>query len=131
MRVVLDTNVLLAAYGFGGMCRAVLDVCIDSHVLFLSEHILAELHRHLQATLSHSALLADQRVSVLREAATVVEPATVAVDACRDRDDLPVLGTALAAKADFLVTGDQDLLVIGKLADCTIVSPRQFWQRLK
>ena len=67
MKVVLDTNVLAAAFGFGGICRAIVDVCIDSHELVLSEHILAEVHRHLQGKLNHPSSIADQRVSFLRE----------------------------------------------------------------
>jgi predicted nucleic acid-binding protein len=40
---------------------------------------------------------------------------------------VPVLGTLLAAKADYLVTGDKDLLVLGNRYP--IVSPADFWQR--
>ncbi|MBN1492473.1 MAG: putative toxin-antitoxin system toxin component, PIN family [Phycisphaerae bacterium] len=115
----------MAAFGFGGICRAIVDVCIDSHELVLSETILAEVHRHLQGKLNHSPAMADQRVSALREAAAVVTPVAVAAD------DLPVLGTLLAAKADCLVTGDGDLLVLGEFGGHPILSPREFWQRLK
>ena len=131
MKVVLDSNVLVAAFGFGGICRAIVDVCIDSHELVLSETMLAEVHRHLQDKLNHSPTMADQRVSALREAAAVVTPVAVAADACRDADDLPVLGTLLAAKADCLVTGDNDLLVLNEFGGHPILSPREFWQRLK
>ena len=52
-------------------------------------------------------------------------------DACRDADDLPVLGAVLAAKADCLVTGDNDLLVLREFSGCPILSPREYWQRLR
>ena len=45
--------------------------------------------------------------------------------------DLPVLGTVLAAKADCLVTGDNDLLALGEFSGHAILSPRAFWQLLK
>ncbi|HUS90810.1 MAG TPA: putative toxin-antitoxin system toxin component, PIN family [Phycisphaerae bacterium] len=131
MRVVLDTNVLVAAFGFGGICRAIVDVCIDSHVLVLSEHILRETGRHLTGKLHHHSSFADQRVALLREAAVVVVPTDVGSEACRDPDDLPVLGTVLAGEADCLVTGDRDLLVLREFGGRAILSPRQFWQRLK
>jgi len=131
VKVVLDTNVLVAAFGFGGICRAIVDVCIDAHELVLSEHILAEVHRHLQSKLNHPSSMADQRVSLLREVAEMVTPIAVAADACRDPDDLPVLGTVLAAKADCLVTGDNDLLALSEFGGYPILSPREFWQRLK
>ena len=48
-------------------------------------------------------------------------------DAARDVADLPVLGTLLAAGADYLITGDQDLLA---LADRhPILAPAEFWRR--
>jgi len=131
VRVVLDTNVLVAAFGFGGICRAIVDVCVHSHRLVLSEHILREVHRHLRGKLDHPSPMADQRLLLLREIGEIVAPLPVAADACRDRDDLPVLGTVLAAKADCLVTGDKDLLDLGEFSGCPILSPRQFWQRLK
>jgi predicted nucleic acid-binding protein len=48
----------------------------------------------------------------------------------RDADDDIVLGTAMAAGADLLVTGDNDLLVLGTYAGIKIVTPRQFVERL-
>ena len=130
MNVVLDSNVLVAAFGFGGICRAIVDVCIDSHRLVFSEHMLAEVHRHLREKLSHTYAMADDRVSFLREVAQIVSPVAVVPDACRDPDDLPVQGTVLAGQADCLVTGDRDLLDLTEFSGCPILSPRQFWKRL-
>ena len=50
----------------------------------------------------------------------------------RDEDDRWVLESALRAKADILVTGDKDLLVISKsVSQLKIISPRGFWELLK
>lgn len=130
MNVVLDSNVLVAAFGFGGICRAIVDVCIDSHRLIISEHILAEVRRLLRDKLNHTDAMADDRVSFLREAAHIVVPVALAPDACRDPDDLPVLGTVLAGQAECLVTGDKDLLGLTLFSGCPILSPSQFWKRL-
>ncbi len=131
MNVVLDSNVLVAAFGFGGICRAIVDVCIDSHHLVCSEHILAEVHRHLREKLGHTDAMADERVTFLREVAYIVSPVAVAPDACRDPDDLPVLGAVLAGRADCLVTGDKDLLDLAEFSGSSILSPREFWKRLR
>ena len=131
MRVVLDANVLVAAFGFGGICRAILEVCIDAHELALSEHILQEVGAALRDKFGHTSEAADERVSWLRDIAVIVAPVTVAEDACRDPADLPVLGSLLGAKADCLVTGDKDLLALGEFDGRAILSPRQFWRSLK
>jgi putative PIN family toxin of toxin-antitoxin system len=110
VRVVLDTNVLLAAFATHGLCEALYAVCLANHEIVVSVHILGELRRHLTGKLRMPARPADAIVAFVREHAEVVAPAEVAATACRDRDDLPVLGTAVAGHADVLVTGDRDLL---------------------
>lgn len=46
MRVVLDTNVLLAAIATHGLCQALVTLIYREHVVVLSEHILGEVARH-------------------------------------------------------------------------------------
>jgi uncharacterized protein len=131
VRVVLDTNVLVSAYAARGLCEAVVEMCLASHEIHLSEHILTELQRHLESKLKMPSEQAGEIASFLRQEATIVVPSPVPQDACRDRDDLAVLGTALSAGADVLVTGDADLLSLRKLRDIPILSPRDFhdWSR--
>lgn len=130
MKVVLDTNVLLAAFATRGLCEAVLAVCLASHDLVLSEHILMELRRHLVEKLKLPARQVNEIVALLREQAILVTPAKVPANICRDRDDLPVLGTAVAAEADCLVTGDRDLLELKQVQSIPILSPRAFYDQL-
>ena len=110
MKVVLDTNVLLAAFTFEGQCLTVVETCLESHTVLLSEHILGELLGHLTGKFGVSDDRAAAVESLLRRECQWVVPSEVDEDACRDPDDLPVLGTLLAADADCLVTGDRDLL---------------------
>ena len=131
MKVVLDTNVLVAAFAARGLCEAVLAACLASHEVVLSEHILRELRRHLRGKLKVPVRHANMVLAFLREHARLVRPAKVPADACRDRSDLAVLGTALAAEADGLITGDRDLLDLGEFHGIPILSPRAFHDRLR
>ena len=130
MRIVLDTNVLLAALGTRGLCEALLAVCLEGHDLVTSDHILRELSRHLAGKFRVPRRRVREIVALLREQAEVVEPARVPSGACGDPDDLPVLGTAVAGDADLLVTGDADLLALGSHGRIAIVSPRACYDRL-
>jgi predicted nucleic acid-binding protein len=47
---------------------------------------------------------------------------------CRDKDDNNIIALAVSAKADFIITGDKDLLVLKKYKSIRIVSPREFWE---
>jgi putative PIN family toxin of toxin-antitoxin system len=131
MKVVLDSNVLLAALGARGLCEAVLAVCLESHEIVLSEHILGEVHRHLTTKFKVPARQARESIAFLREHCLLVKPGKVPARACRDADDLPVLGTILAAGADCLISGDQDLLTLREYRGVPIFAPRAFHDRLK
>ncbi|HET8542017.1 MAG TPA: putative toxin-antitoxin system toxin component, PIN family [Anaeromyxobacter sp.] len=131
MRIVLDTNVLLAAFGTRGLCEAVLAACLEGHDLVTSEHILGEMGRHLAGKFRMADRRVREIVAFVREHSEVVEPEPVAAGACRDPDDLPVLGTAVAGRADLLVTGDADLLTIGRHGAVDVVSPRECHRRLR
>ena len=133
MRIVLDTNVLLSAVATRGVCEVVLDVCITSgqHVVVLSEYLLDEFTDHYQSKFGMPLDRARSVRAFLRANAQIVEPADINEGACRDAEDLPVLGTAVAGNADCLVTGDQDLLILGAFRGIPILSPRALYDRLK
>ncbi len=127
MKVLLDANVLYAAaVSREGLCAAVLEQCLLRHELVLSEHVLAELSRHLthKARMPGSELLA--LTNLLRTHALLVQPVVVPREACPDPDDLPVLGAALAGGVEQLVTGDRHLLQLGSYRGIAIVTPRAF-----
>ena len=126
MRVVLDANVVVAAFASRGLCEAIFELCLDSHEIVLSEHLLREIHRNLVKKVKLPKNGADQIITLLRDNGAVVMPADVPADACRDADDLPVLGLGVAAEADCIVTGDKDLLVLEKFRSIRILSPGDF-----
>ena len=73
----------------------------------------------------------DAANEFLRETAVIVaEAAPVAIELV-DLDDVPILGEAVAGKADVLVTGDRDLLRVAGEAPVAIGSPRGFWDALR
>ena len=71
-----------------------------------------------------------QEVAADFEARTdATSPSPLASPASRDPDDDWILATAVAANAEFLITGDKDLLILGSHASIPIVTPRQFIER--
>jgi putative PIN family toxin of toxin-antitoxin system len=134
VRVVLDTNVLLAGLITRGVCELVLDACWDpssSLTVICSEHILAEFAEHAVSKFHVPDEEVSDAVASLRRRVEVVEPSDVPADACRDADDLPILGTAAAGKAECLVTGDRDLLALKSFQGILIMAPREFYDRLR
>jgi uncharacterized protein len=127
MRIVLDANVVVAAFAARGLCESLFELCLGSHEILLSEPLLAEIRRNLakKVKLNRSTVAGIERL--LRESGSLFEPVAVPANACRDANDCHVLGLTKAGKAKYLVTGDEDLLVLNRFGQCRIVTPRQFW----
>jgi putative PIN family toxin of toxin-antitoxin system len=136
LRVVLDTNVLLSGIAFPGSVPGKIMSAwrMGSLEVVLSDFILEELHRVLPR-LSHRHGLTSQEIEdlldILAVQAEILEPHSPDEQLLRDTNDLPVLGTLLAAihsdSANCLITGDKDLLV---LADrYPVISPADFWAK--
>jgi len=126
MKVVLDTNVLIAAFITRGACGDVFEHCARHHEIITSDFILSEFRRHLVGKFRFHAGEAKAAIELLCSRAKVVTPAQLGEGICRDPADDVILGTAVAGSADCIVTGDTDLLVIGKFRSIDIVRPAAF-----
>lgn len=131
MRLVLDSNVLIAAFSTRGLCHAVLESCLSAHELVTSEVILREVRRKLRTKMRVPATVVSGIDRFLRAHALLVKPTSVSSKVCRDKRDLPILGTAEAANATFLVTGDKDLLDVRVYSGTHMVTPRELWEWLR
>jgi putative PIN family toxin of toxin-antitoxin system len=131
MKIFADTNVLVSAFTARGLCADLLEVILADHQLMTGEFILQELHRVLVQKLKVPERKAFDVLQFLRKyhiEPIPDEPSRVKV---QDEDDRWVLESAIRAKADILVTGDKDLLVITKkVSQLKIISPRGFWELL-
>lgn len=129
--IVLDTNVLLSGTAYPGSIpgKIVSAWRNGSLEVVLSQYILDELQRvlpRLNHRLDWSSLEIRDFVDSLALLADLVDPVETSEPVLRDSADRPVLGTFLAAKANYLVTGDKDLLALS--AHYPIITPAIFWQ---
>lgn len=132
LRLVLDTNVLVSGLAYpasvpgrivGAWRQGALDVALFRYILDELARVLPRLNHRLKWQPNDFADLID----ILAIQADLVEPQRLEGSAARDAADVPVLGTLLAAKADYLVTGDDDLLALaGKYP---IITPADFWRK--
>lgn len=68
---------------------------------------------------------------VQRQLADCAQPGQLPTVEIEDQNDLLILSPAMSAGADVFVRGDWELLDIGQIENLAIVSPRQFWEKLK
>ena len=130
MKIVFDANVLVAAFAARGLCADLFEACLGAHECTASVPILAETEGALRRKIHLPAPRAVAIRGFLEEHLRLVTPVTVEADSCRDPDDLLILGTALAAGADCIVSGDKDLLVLGSFRGIAILKPRALWDRI-
>ena len=132
-RVVIDTNVVVSALAFRHGQLAWLRAAWAAGVLVpvVSGETLAELLQVL--AYPKFGLDADQRklavTQYMEHAETVKTPRTRArLPTCRDPDDEKFLRLGYAAKADAIVTGDRDLLVLADESKIAIIPPAELAQ---
>jgi putative PIN family toxin of toxin-antitoxin system len=131
MKVFLDTNVLVSAAATRGLCADVLRQVLASHQLFISQQVLNELKSVLRFKFGVDQDLIYDFVWLLQQDTVLAEPSHIPRVELQDKDDLVILGAAIAAGAEVLVTGDKELLDLGHIENLEILSPRQFWEKLK
>ncbi|GAB4181410.1 MAG: putative toxin-antitoxin system toxin component, PIN family [Terrimicrobiaceae bacterium] len=124
MRIVLDTNVLFAAFVAHGVCSGLYEECLSHGHVVVSRFILEELHEKLLAKAKLSQSEAEEVIDAVKADAEIVEVQPLAAPVFCDADDDWILVTALAAKANALVTGDKDVLVLGRHGGIPILTPR-------
>ncbi len=126
MRVVLDTNVLVAAFIARGLCADLFERVIADHELVLSPHILDEFERVMTVKLGFDPTRVERASALFRRVGRIVTPEPLEEPVYRDGDDDSVLALARASGATCLVTGDDDLLILKSFEQIPIVSPRAF-----
>lgn len=128
MRAVFDTNVLVAAFAAEGVCSKILRRGRKQQFhLIGSPILLQEFERVLIKKFSATRNEAQTALKIVSEAMyNIVHPSHSEQGVCRDPDDDAILACALEAKADYLVTGDLDLLELKMFKGIRIVTPRNF-----
>lgn len=128
MKIIVDTNVLVSAVLKGREPRAIVQFIIDnpSCKWIVSEEILAEYKEVLSC--SKFKLTSEVR----REWLEILDPVTTLIevneeiDFPRDKKDAKFLVCAIAAEADFLITGDSNFNEARSLIKTTIISVSLF-----
>jgi len=131
LKVFLDTNVLVSAFATRGLCADVFRLVLSHHQLVVGEVVLEELESVLREKLALPESAVVEILEFLREFTVVERPEAIVVAVKSDPEDEWILASALVAGADYLVTGDRDLLELSSEVGIEIVSPRTLWEKLR
>ena len=128
LKLVIDTNILIsAALSPQGAPAKLVQVALAHHRLVFSQATLDELRTRLYRPKFDRYISLETRERLLHDFnasahwVDIGEPAVY----CRDRDDDKFIETALKAQANYLISGDNDLLEVAALPDLQIISVQQ------
>ena len=128
MKAVFDTNVLIVAFLTEGICaKLMVRARRRDFDLILCDGILQEFKRVLKKKFATSPHETSEALTILSEATREILGQTDSITPiCRDSDDDLILACARDAVADYIVTGDEDLLVLKNYEGISIVNPGEF-----
>jgi putative PIN family toxin of toxin-antitoxin system len=115
-RIVADTNIVVSGLLWRGNPRRVLDAARDGIVeLFTSPVLLDELsdvlsRKRFAGRLELAGVTVRELIVGYSTLATVIEAKSIEPVILRDPDDDAIIACALSAEAEFIVSGDDDLL---------------------
>jgi uncharacterized protein len=134
VRYVFDTNVIISALLFeNGKPAQVLRYALANGEVLLSLDLLEELNEVLGRARFNRYLTSEEReefLEALIERAVLVE-ITENVQECRDPKDDKVLELALNGEAQFIISGDRDLLVLHPFRDVRVITADEFLKTIE
>jgi putative PIN family toxin of toxin-antitoxin system len=133
IRAVLDSNVLISSLFWKGLPRHIVDLAIAQHFeAITSPDILSEIESVLYEDFSdipYSKI--EEIIRDILSYSHLVLSEKIVIKGLRDVDDAKIITCAIAGKADYIVTGDKDLLVLKEYKGIRIVTPKTFSEILK
>jgi len=131
VKVFVDTNVWLSARLHAGLCARLLEALIEAGAeLLLDERVRDEFQRIAKDKFAVDDGLLARTMVFFDDYATLVPAAHEPVASVPDPDDALIVAAALAAAADWFVSGDRDLLACDCPGPLLLLAPREALQRL-
>ena len=130
IRVIVDVNIWIS-FLIGRRLQRIFDVLVIPQIsLIFSKELLDELcavtQRPKFKKYFSSSENVEELLNFLSNIGEIVELPEILPEKCRDRKDDYLLELAVISNADFLITGDKDLLVIQTIGECQIVTGSEF-----
>jgi len=128
MKVILDTNVIIAAFSSHGLCSLVFELSLSKYeIIIISNHILNELKKNFNKKIKLPPDKILEIIDYLKSTCILCDYQKLKQAVCRDKDDDEILALGKSNDAKYIITGDKDLLTLKKYEKFKIITPREFW----
>jgi len=128
MKIILDANVLISAFFWGGNPRKVLErAIIKTDELFITKEILDETEEVMGRPKFHADKeKIDYFINSLEEIGNKIIPKRKIKNGSRDKTDNKYIECGITANVDFIVSGDIHLLELKEYNDIKIITPKEY-----
>ena len=128
MKLVLDTNVFISAFYWGGNPQKVIDRIITGlDELYVSDKILKEISEVMtRPKFKTEQETIDKYIETIEKICKKIFTEGRIKGICRDIDDDDKLECGIICNADYIITGDDDLLVLGNYETIKIITPIEY-----
>jgi putative PIN family toxin of toxin-antitoxin system len=128
MKIVIDSNVFVSSFFWGGYPREVFERVINGlDELYITDEILKEITSVMNSSkfVANSDEIEDY-IKIIEKYSKKIISKNVLEPISRDKDDDKILQCGLDGGVDFIVTGDKDLLVLIEYEQIKIIKPKEY-----
>lgn len=131
MKIIVDTNVLISGLYFGGYPGEILKyIQIGLFSPYATKEIIDEYLEVVQRLSEKKSQPNKNLLNTFLSKLSVVKTES-SLELCRDKDDDKFINCAIDAKAIYIVSGDEDLLVLRSVENIEIVTAKELCERIK
>ncbi|MEA5476860.1 putative toxin-antitoxin system toxin component, PIN family [Pseudanabaena galeata UHCC 0370] len=129
LRLVIDTNILISGLmSVNSLPQQVFDYATSQAILLMSDEVQSEIENVLSRPKLQKYITLERRTKFLSELSQQVERVTInqQIRACRDPKDDKFLDLAVCGEANYIITGDADLLDLHPFQNISIIKAASF-----
>ena len=128
MKIVIDTNIFISSFFWGGHPRELFDRVLNGlDELFITDEIINEITSVMSSSkfaVGDSEI--ETYVKIIEKYSKKMASRSSPKPVSRDKDDDKILQCGLDGKVDFIITGDKDLLVLREYEKIKIMTPKNY-----
>ena len=132
MKLVVDANLFISAFYWGGIPQLIIDRIIEGiDELYITNEILNEIAGVMSRPKFNTGPdTIDRYIKAIEKTGKKIFITGEITGVCRDKDDNGKIECGIKCMADFIVTGDEDLLVLENYQGIKIISPREYMETI-
>ena len=133
MRVLIDTNIWISVFINRDHQNFILKIFENDFIIVSSMKQIEEIYSVLMKPKVSKFInksLIEEFLTLILKSVEIVD-SKLSINVCRDKKDNYLLETAKSGDVDFIITEDNDLLILNPYEDLKIITVKEFYRTIK